>query len=273
MANNPYDQIDVRLDHNFSEKFRMFARGSNQTGVSSDFNAFGNAGTPNGSGPVDYYNRNVTVNAVYTLSPTTVLNFNYGFARDYATHTPFSQGTMPSTLGFPSAVDSVVDNFEFPQISVSGNSSTCNLGQSSYTTLRDFPYSHILRGDLTKVLAKHTLKVGATWEKLFVNFTQFGSPDGQYSFGSGYTQQNSSAGTSTTQGNGFASFLLGLPSNNGNDLQFTFSAATASMYAGAYFQDDWKVSRKLTLNLGVRYDVDTPRTERYNRLRIPYRLA
>ena len=266
VANNPYDQIDARLDHNFSDKFRMFARGSNQSGVSTDFNGFGNAGTSFGSGPVNYYNRNVTVNAIYNFSPTMILNLNYGFARDVSVRYPFSEGTKPSSLGFPSSFDSVVDNFEFPQISASGNSSGYNLGQASFTTLLDRPYSHIARADLTKVLNKHTLKMGATWEKLFVNFTQLGSPDGQYSFGSSYTQQNTSLGTSTTQGIGFATFLLGLPNNNGNDLQYTFSAATASAYAGGYFQDDWRITRKLTINLGVRYDVDIPRTERYNRL-------
>ena len=266
VANNPYNQIDARLDHNFSDKFRMFARGSNQTGLSSDFNGFGNAGTSFGSGPVTYYNRNVTINAVYTFSPTTILNFNYGFARDVSVRYPFSQGTKPSSLGFPAVIDGVVDNFEFPQIGASGNTSGYNLGQSSYTTLLDRPYSHVVRADLTKVLSKHTLKAGATFVKLFVNFTQDGSPDGQYSFGSSYTQQNTSSGSSTTQGNGFATFLLGLPGNNGNDLQYTFDAATASAYWGTYFQDDWKISRKLTLNLGIRYDVDIPRTERYNRL-------
>ncbi|HLK68383.1 MAG TPA: TonB-dependent receptor [Bryobacteraceae bacterium] len=266
VANNPYDQIDARIDHNFSDKFRMFARGSNQSGINTDFNGFGNAGTSFGSGPVTYYNRNVTINAVYSFSPTTILNLNYGLARDVSVRYPFSEGTKPSSLGFPSAIDSVVDNYEFPQIGASGNTSGYNLGQASFTTLLDRPYSHVARADLTKVLSKHTLKAGATFVKLFVNFTQLGSPDGQYSFGSSYTQQNTSLGTSTTQGNGFATFLLGLPNNNGNDLQYTFAAATASAYWGTYFQDDWKISRKLTLNLGVRYDVDIPRTERYNRL-------
>ena len=267
-STSPNDQLDTRIDHNFSEKFRMFARGSDQWGFSSNFNAFGNPGTPTGTGdgPTTFYNRNVTINAVYLLSPSTVLNFNYGFARDYSVRLPFSEGTKPSDLGFPSSLNGIVDNFEFPQISISGNNAGYTLGQASYTTLKDFPYSHILRGDITKTMGKHTLKGGGVWEKLFVNFTQLGSPDGQYSFGSGYTQQNASAGTSTTQGNGFATFLLGLPSNNGNDLQFSYSAATASTYSGGYFQDDWKVTTKLSLNLGVRYDVDTPRTERYNRL-------
>ncbi|MDR3698767.1 MAG: carboxypeptidase regulatory-like domain-containing protein [Candidatus Sulfopaludibacter sp.] len=266
VANNPYNQIDSRVDQYFSEKFRMFGRFSNQTGNSTDFNGYGNPGTSAGSGPVNFYNRNATVNAIYNFTPTMIFNVNYGFARDSSYRFPFSEGTTPSSLGFPSIINSVVDNFEFPQIGASGNTSGYNLGQSSYTTLKDVPYSHILRADLTKVLNKHTLKMGGTVEKLFVNFTQYGSPDGQYSFGSAFTQQNTSLGTSTVQGNGFATFLLGLPSNNGNDIQYSFSAATSSWYAGGYFQDDWKVSNKLTLNLGVRYDVDVPRTERYNRL-------
>ena len=267
-STSPNDQIDIRIDHNFNDKLRMFGRASNQAGLSSGFNAFGNPGAPpgNGDGPVNYYNRNVTINGVYSISPTMILNFNYGFARDVSERLPFSQGTLPSSLGFPKAFDSVIDNPEFPQISVGGNSSGYSLGQASFTTLKNYPYAHIFRGDVTKIHGNHTLKVGGVWEKLFVNFTQLGSPDGQYSFGSNNTQQNASAGTSTTQGIGFATFLLGLPGNNGNDLQFSYSAATSSIYFGGYFQDDWKITKKLTLNLGMRYDVDTPRTERYNRL-------
>ncbi len=267
-STSPNDQLDARIDHNFSDKFRMFARGSNQTGWSSGFNAFGNIATPTGTGdgPTHYYNRNITVNGIYTLNPTTIINFNYGFARDWSVRQPFSEGACPSAIGLPASLNSVVDNCEFPQVSISGNNSSYTLGSASFTTLYDFPYSHVFRGDVTKILGKHTLKMGGTWEKLFVNFTQLGSPDGQFSFGSTYTQQNASAGTSTTQGLGLATFLLGLPSNNGSDLQFTYSAASSSTYSGAYFQDDWKVTPKLTLNLGVRYDVDTPRTERYNRL-------
>jgi Carboxypeptidase regulatory-like domain len=263
---SPNDQIDARIDQNFSEKFRMFARGSNQSGFSSDFNGFGNPATSQGTGPTHYYNRNVTLNGIYTLSPPMVLNLNYGFARDSSVRLPFSEGACPSTIGLPASLNAVVQNCEFPQVSISGNNAGYTLGQASYTTLYDFPYSHIFRGDITKILGKHTLKMGATWEKMFVNFTQLGSPDGQFSFSSSFTQQNASAGTSTTQGNGLATLLLGLPSNNSGDIQFTFSGATASTYTGAYFQDDWKITSKLTLNLGIRYDVDTPRTERYNRL-------
>ncbi len=267
-STSPSDQIDTRLDHYFSEKLRMFIRGSNQTGYSSGFNAFGNVATPTGTGdgPTHSYSRSITMNWIYTFNPTTILNLNYAFNRDVSVRLPFSYGTCPSALGFPSPINGVVDDCEFPQVTMSGNSSSYVEGSASYTTLKDIPYSHVLRGDVTKIMGKHTLKMGATWEKLFLNFTQLGSPDGQYAFGSSYTQQNASAGTSTTQGNGFATFLLGLPNNNGSDLQYSYSTASSSTYTGAYFQDDWKVTPRLSLNIGVRYEVDTPRTERHNRL-------
>jgi TonB dependent receptor len=108
------------------------------------------------------------------------------------------------------------------------------------------------------------LKFGANYRQLFMNFRQHGEPSGQYSFGNVFTQQRAGAPNSTTQGMGFASFLLGYL--DGGTIQHTFSSAMESKYFGFYAQDDWKVTNKLTLNIGLRWDVDLPRTERYNRL-------
>ncbi|MEJ7608926.1 MAG: TonB-dependent receptor [Bryobacteraceae bacterium] len=70
--------------------------------------------------------------------------------------------------------------------------------------------------------------------------------------------------SSSSQGNAIASMLLGWGS--GGDYHLDPPSASASKYYGFYAQDDWKITRKLTLNLGLRYDFDVPRTERYNRL-------
>ena len=260
------DRFDSRIDHNFSSAFRMFARGSYDHGESVPLNGFGNVGSSIGDGKnvSDLYN--VTVNGIYTISSTTILNMNYGFARNVGVRYPFSEGTSPATLGFPASYAAIagISNFEFPNISFSGNNTLSNLGQATFTTLLNRPMSHIIRGDVTKVFAKHTLKVGGEWRKFLLNFTQLGQPDGQYSFSGNYTQQVVGASASTTQGFGLAQMLLGVPSSG--SISHSFDAAMASAYAGAYVQDDWKVSQKLTLNMGLRYDVDTPRTERYNRL-------
>ena len=261
------DKIDSRVDHNFSDKFRIYGRGSYSLGTSTGFNAFGNLANSlsgNGSNSTDSYN--ISFNGVYTFSPTTILNVNYGFARQVILTTPFSQGIDLTSLGFPQAVQAAAaqQNLEFPDIQFSGNTNVSKLGQATFTTLNFVPYSHIVRPDVTKVFSNHTIKFGGEFRKLFMNFRQHGQPSGSYSFSQSVTQQVVGAAASQTQGNGFASFLLGIPASG--NLEHTFATAAASAYFGFYVQDDWKVSRRLTLNLGLRYDVDVPRTERYNRL-------
>lgn len=261
------DKFDSRIDHNFSSKWRMYARGSYQVAKNTPFNGFGTIGTSIGDGENNSNQYNVTVNSVYTFSPTTIFNFNYGYARNVGVRYPFSEGTDPATLGFPAYYANLVatQNREFPNISFGGNTNLSNLGQATFTTLLNRPMSHILRGDLTKVFAKHTVKFGGEWRKMFLNFTQLGQPAGQYSFQANYTQRVVGAAAVVTEGNGLASGLLGIPGGGGS-ISHSFDAATASAFTGFYVQDDWKVTRKLTFNLGLRYDVDIPRTERYNRL-------
>jgi len=265
-SRNNNNKFDSRIDQAFGSNTRMFARGSYEHGNNQPFNGFGTAGTSIGDGPnvSDLYN--ITVNAVHTFSPSTILNFNYGFARNVGVRYPFSSGLSPTELGFPASYAAIaqIGNFEFPNFSFGGNTNLSNLGQSTFTTLLNRPMSHIFRGDMTKIFNKHTVKFGAAWRKSFLNFTQLGQPSGAYNFGGGFTQLTVGAAASTTQGNGFASFLLGIPA--GGSISHSFDAATASSDAGFYIQDDYKVSRKLTLNVGIRYDVDIPRTERYNRL-------
>jgi hypothetical protein len=260
------DKFDSRIDQNFSAKFRVFARGSYGYSYSNPFNGFQTIGTSSGSGPSSTANYNVTANGIYTFNPTTILNVNYGFGRFVNLSDAFSQGTDPASLGFPKAVSAVAatTNFEFPRFDFGGNTNLSSLGQATFTTLRFRPSSHILRADLTKVFSKHTVKFGGEFRKLFMNFTQLGQPDGQYTFSDANTRQIVGGAASTVQGNGFASFLLGLPASG--TIQHTFAIAEASAYWGLYVQDDYRVSRKLTLNIGMRWEVDIPRTERYNRL-------
>ena len=261
------DKFDSRLDHNFSDKLRMWSRGSYEFSRSAPLNGFGNVATSIGDGPGTTYNYHVAVNAVYTFSPSTIANFNYGFGRRNLIRLPFSVGFDMRTIGLPAYIynQSATLGLEFPRFDFGGNTNVSSLGQATFTTLKDRDIVHALRADLTKIRGVHTVKFGAEYRKLLLNFTQLGQPDGQYNFGSQWTQRAAgTTATSTTQGNGFASFLIGVP--NGGNVEHTFDIASASSYIGFYVQDDWKVSRKLTLNIGLRWDLDTPHTERFNRL-------
>ncbi len=265
-SKNTDDRFDSRIDHNFSNRFRLWARGSYSSGPSFPFNGFGNAGSSSGDGPTYSTNYNVALNSVYTFNPSTILNVSYGFARKIAHRDPFSQGMDLAGLGFPGNLVQAASeqNLEFPRTDIGGNDGVASLGQATFTTLRIQSYSHDLRTDLTKVHSSHNFMAGAETRLLFMNFRQHGAPSGSYSFNNGWTQRQVGAASSTTQGAGMASFLLGYL--GGGSLEHTMAIASASRYYGFYFRDDWKVSRKLTLNLGLRWDVDFPRTERYNRL-------
>jgi hypothetical protein len=254
-------QFDTRLDHSFSQKLTVFGRFSRNVSQNSPVNFFNNLGTPSGDGPSRTTNWNSTVNANYTLNPTTIFNVNYGFGRFNNQRFPFSSGFDTTQLGFPAAIRDVAatQNLEFPRFDVAGVSS---LGQNTFTSLRFIPYSHVVAGSATKVLTRHTIKAGAEWRKLFLNFLQLGNPAGQYSFNQGFTQRNP-VQANATQGFGIASFLLGTAA--GGSLSHDPIPASSSVYWGAYIQDDWKITSRLTFNLGLRYDVDLPRTERYNR--------
>lgn len=254
-------QFDSRIDHNFNQKLTVFGRFSYNISQSSPVNFFNNPGTPSGDGPSQTTNYNATFNANYTANPTTIINFNYGFGRFNNQRYPFSSGFDTTQLGFSQAIrdQAATQNLEFPRFDISGVSS---LGQATFTTLRFIPYSHVFAGSATKVLTRHTIKMGGEWRKLFLNFLQLGQPAGQYSFNQGFTQRNPVQAVGT-QGFGMASFLLGTVASG--SISHDPIPASSSVYWGGYIQDDFKFNSRLTLNLGLRYDVDLPRTERFNR--------
>jgi outer membrane receptor protein involved in Fe transport len=109
----------------------------------------------------------------------------------------------------------------------------------------------------------HTVKAGAELRKLHENYYQPNTPNGSFSFSRNTTALNPTV-SSSTQGDGLASALLGWGS--GGQVSIDFPTAQSSGYFGTYVNDDWRVSRRLTVNLGLRYDFDIPRTDRFNRI-------
>ena len=156
---------------------------------------------------------------------------------------------------------STVDAFEFPRVGVQNFQA---LGQNTFTDLMIAPTTHSVNVNATKVWGEHTLKMGSDFRVFQLNFTQLFFPSGQFSFNNAqWTQRNPNV-ASGTQGAALASMLLGIPS--GVNLSHNPDPASTSQYFGGYLQDDWKLARNFTLNLGIRYEFDVPRTERFNRL-------
>ena len=115
---------------------------------------------------------------------------------------------------------------------------------------------------MTKTKGGHNIKAGTEFRHNFLDYAQPGYPQGHFTFGQQTTSQDLNTSNSL-QGSGFASFLLGF--GNGGNYHIDPKAFPRANYWGFFVQDDWKVSRKLTLNLGLRYEFDVPRTELQNR--------
>jgi hypothetical protein len=125
--------------------------------------------------------------------------------------------------------------------------------------------SYTAAASLTKVQGDHTLKAGFEGRMLRVNVWEARSA-GTFNFRTAETQGPNPNTASSTAGYGFASFLLGTGQPNDVLIQNWKNVAANSFYWAGYAQDDWRVNAKLTLNLGLRYDIDVPRTERYDRM-------
>ena len=260
--NNTY-QWDSRIDHDFSEKWRMFLRFSHSWGSNDQLEDYGNAASQGGGGPTTSGAWSASMDHTITFSPTLVADFRYGLSRSTANRTPYGEGFDPTTLGFPSylAEEASQRVLEFPRFAFSDGA---GLGNTGYVALTENPMSHNFTANLTKISGNHTIKFGGEFRKLFINFSQYGFPDGQFSFDQTWTQQTISSSNGT--GSPYASFLLGLLSSSNSQITQEPTAADVSAYMGWYVQDDWKVTRTFTLNLGLRWDVEFPRTERFNRL-------
>ena len=258
------NSIDTKVDEDLTDRSRFFARYSRQTlnnpapvylpaSIRMAQNAPDNQAQTNNSAALDY---------TLTLSPSDLLEMRYGFARIKLNYQSISLGFDPTTLGFPTYIAANADHLLFPGIAATNYYS---LGNPQQGDTRDPGFeTHILAVENSRILSAHTLRFGVESRLLRSNDTESGSSTGNFSFTQAITQGPNPNAASTTAGNAIASLLVGV--GNGSILIDSKDDATQSHYYGAFIQDDWKVTRRLTLNLGLRYDLDIPRTERYDRM-------
>lgn len=252
------NEYSVRLDHNFSENDRVSARWSQKFESKINSPTYYGASNPGGPG-VTAPNNRYSINGGYThvFNPTFDVSLNFGVNRHVEQSTTQSFGYKTSQLGFPGFIDSIAPSF--PQIqpqSYAYLGAPVNL--DNYVVPQTIWTSSV---DFTKIKGRHTLNFGFmdVWARIdgghYANTTlQF-----QTTSTAGPNPQLETAGT----GNGFASFLLGVGSGT-DQTGYNQFPATDKHLLGWYLQDSWKATRKLTLNLGLRYEIQTAPTERAN---------
>ena len=158
-------------------------------------------------------------------------------------------------LGFP-GVPFGPDNGGLPQLTF-GDGSAPTLGSPTFLPSIELQNSYVLSDNLTMVKGKHTLKFGTEIRREEFTIFQPAASRGTLDFGNGFTDNPAEPGTG---GNGFASFLIGL--SDGGSINNLHNVDYFRPAYSFYTQDDWKVTPKLTLNLGLRYELFTTVKER-----------
>jgi len=210
-----------------------------------------------------------TVNFTSTISPTMIVTVSAGDSRaSIVSQTPLNGGKYKdlspvTTLGMPPYIADSGWN-AFPQVYIN-EGSDIGIGGSAWANYSPGAEVRHLLGSVTKILGKHELKGGAEWRLTYLNQTFNESPAGIYNMDRWGSSQMQNPGGGSNGGNGFATFMMGMNDGWGN-YQIPIRPAIAAKKVGMYVQDNWKVTSNLTLNLGLRYDIELPRTERYDRM-------
>jgi hypothetical protein len=267
LSHGPDYQFDIKLDHQISDKHRVNGRYSRlhsnfvtppDLGDGSD-----NTGDNGGIGNAPLTVQNGSLEYTWTLNPRIIWTSH--FAVDRAVQPQTTSIPSLTTAGLPTVLEANgLDRM--PTIQMSGNSPWSSLYDQCCinTTFAHTLYSY--SSQLVIAKGSHLMKIGGEQRIFFNNFFQPPNPTGLFNFTDDVTSQvpNTNAGGGS-QGNPFASLLFGYPDNN-SVINIYPAVANKSKETGFYFQDDWKVNSKLTLNLGLRYEWSTPYTERDNRI-------
>lgn len=268
-TSTPNDQFDIKIDYRVNAKNLLSGKYSQQWTSTVSYNCFGNFADPCAGGPNKSGSHLFTLNDVHTFSPTLQLTTIFGFTRGMERISAYNGDggvTDPlKTLGFPEYLNS--NGFPgVPAIFIDQGS----YFSAGYTSIGGDPYGNYKQGQDTgqitvaidKVIGPHDLKLGFEGRQHQMNYIQTNAPNGIFNF-----DRTGSEGCpydyGDCGGDGMASFLMGQTTSGYYEIQD--QPATEDRQYAWYAQENWKASRKLTVNIGLRYDISDPRTDRHNR--------
>ena len=248
---NKTDGYDIRIDHYINTKHLLYGR---WTWKNLPFYSLASPGISQLLPPINNAerNRNLLVADSYTFTPNLVNEFRFGYS-DLATDSslPFSGASVVANLGLTgldlshAGKDSGFPGFNF---STGTGFSSIVHGEVGPSHSRTLQYTD----NITWIKGKHTAKFGVDWRRVrYARINNFGGGDefGSMSFRGHFS------------GNALGDLLLGLPSTN---IVFTIGPPIDqfSQHFAAYAQDEWRVTKSLTLNFGMRWEIQPPFSEK-----------
>lgn len=206
-------------------------------------------------------NRGGNLNWLWTLNSTNVLDVNYGISRfEEGSRNTTRTGICPSAVGLPAYMDQRAgSNCVLPRLDFNN----INDVSGSYPVIGSNITNHEFRMGMNTVKGAHSFKYGWQERRHYWAGLGPGNSSGSFQFRNPWTRLADNDTVSSNHGHDWASFLMGLPSTMSIDTNDSVYYTTPRR--ALYFQDDWRVSSRLRLSLGLRYEAEGGSTERYNR--------
>jgi hypothetical protein len=253
------DQVTAKIDHAFSDRNRLsgFVYINQQTNIEPERLPLPFSSALDEKRPARW----VRVNHDYIFSPTTLNHLILSFTRENQVWRKLSADQdWPNKIRLKGV--NTGEGNAFPMMTFTDGFSVW--GDNLKSVGQQVNNAYQVSDNVSHVRGKHTLKFGGDVRYTETNGADFALSQGRFDFRSLDTAFPSTEGRAST-GNAFASFLLG----SVYSYRWNLLAVVPSFryrYFAAFVQDDWKVSNRLTLNLGLRYEVYLPRTERFGNM-------
>jgi hypothetical protein len=267
------NQVVVRVDQNITSRQRLFVRGNYWNVLDLPIDPLG-TGVCADRCAEKYYSDAIATGYTYNITPTKVFSFNASVSRLRYNRSPKNSGFDLTSIGWPASYNAAVPaemrTPPTPCVANFADNIMCTQGQSF---IQDRNTQYNLSPSLSMLRGHHQFQFGLQFEVGRDNYAQSNIASGSFNFcAPGQACFTGLPGVSGT-GFSFADFLLGYADNFNNFENHFFAQAVVpaftagqQIYRAVYFGDSWHAANKLTLNLGLRYDLQGPWSERFNRL-------
>ncbi|MEK7751975.1 MAG: TonB-dependent receptor [Acidobacteriota bacterium] len=256
-ADDFYNMV-IKFDQNISQMHHLFFRhASNDRTEMRNTNGVIGPGE-DGPAPLKRVNDAYVIDWVGTITPTFIANARVSWNRYIEGSAGWgNRGFSPAQLGFPA---SLINQLPIPDWF--GRYEWDNYQALGRYYGFNYTNNFAIHPTLTKIRGSHSIKTGLDFRTIVYNQQRPGNP-WRFTNSKAYTQKEYNRADALS-GNSIATFLLGTPT--GGNIDYNVNPATVQRYYAPYIQDDWKLTRKLTVNLGFRMDFNTPPFERHDRL-------
>ncbi len=256
-----FNSLVNRYDYNLSDRHRLFARWYWNHRLADEYDWTYETKRGLHTNGLTRINRGGGGDYIWSINNSNILDLGASWTRfNEGSERPIQTQFKPTAVGLPAYLDAKADAYHtLPRINFNNIASVGD----SYPAITARGTTGEIRATMTTIAGAHSIKYG--WQERRYWFTSSGPGNsaGSFSFSNAYTRQADNTTTASNLGLEWAAFMMGLPSGISIDTNDT--AYWSTRYRALFLHDDWRVSNKWRLNLGLRYEREGGITDRYNR--------